>query len=106
MARFFLGQRVRVVGLEQEATAFDLDALGKEGVVNELDCVSTFNKEGMVGVTLPIPAYTGKREDWCFGPHHLEPILPDGHRASTESFQELLDRLNTKKVERVEEVGA
>ncbi|MCL6710495.1 hypothetical protein M8R20_46235 [Pseudomonas sp. R2.Fl] len=36
----------------------------------------------------------------------LEPILPSGHRASTESFQELMDRLNTEKVERVEEVGA
>lgn len=36
----------------------------------------------------------------------LEPVQPSGHTASTESFRELMDRLNTQRVEKVEEVGA
>jgi hypothetical protein len=106
MATFFVGQRVRVIGVEPEAQSTERAAIGMEGVVNELGCTNELYYAGMVGVTLPIPARGGGCQDWCFRPEHLEPILPCGHTASTESFQELMDRLNTQRVEKVEEVGA
>lgn len=92
MAKFFLGQRVRLVKARYPENQ------GLEGRIVALfpgeypiDCQLDFGR--------PVRGH---------GTHtsKLEPILPSGHTASTESFQELMDRLNTQRVEKVEEVGA
>lgn len=101
MAKFFLGQRVRLARPDQEenrGVTGRISALGyfadftflRGQFCEEGDCVVDWDKGGWS------PQFT----------HQLEPILPSGHTASTESFQELMDRLNTQRVEKVEEVGA
>jgi len=90
MAKFFLGQRVRIV------RAAHIENVGKCGRITKL-FVMRRRSAAMVDMTGP--------GDWSYT-DDLEPILPSGHTASTESFQELMDRLNTQRVEKVEEVGA
>ncbi|MGN6223679.1 hypothetical protein [Pseudoxanthomonas sp.] len=111
MTKYFVGQRVRIVRIYQAMNAHLLGAQGRIAEIAEL-------KNGVPGEEiaygldiLPIE-WEEDPEDgfliWAigFGPEQLEPILPSGRRAGTESFQELMDRLNTEKVEGVEEVGA
>ena len=92
MAKFYVGQRVRVVSVDS-SSAYDFRAVGMEGVVNELDCESEAHELGMVGVTLSIPANGGSCDEWCFEPEELEPILDQKHEACDEDFKRDLDRL-------------
>jgi hypothetical protein len=65
MTRFYLGQRVRVIGVSDAEDNF---LIGQEGVVNELDCVNELDVGGQVGVTV------AGDDDWCFETWHLEPL--------------------------------
>jgi hypothetical protein len=84
MAKFFVGQRVRVVC---EGSEFD----GVETRVLELDFPGFDPEDG---------EYIGCRVDLVYenGPvsfedHELEPILPEGAQPSEFSFTELMDNL-------------
>lgn len=112
MAKFFVGQRVRIL------RSFSWPELaGSEGCVVGLgDVITAGPWAGVQGITVAPDCWGTSRAPhtsslsgathFCPLPDQLEPILPSGHHAATESFQELMDRLNTEKVERVEEVGA
>jgi len=69
MAKFFVGQRVRVVACDYEPMTY---MIGAEGIVNELDCLNARNIPGHVGITVR------GNERWCFLPWELEPIVPEG----------------------------
>lgn len=111
MAKFFVGQLVRIVRVYQAANHHLLGAHGRISEVVEFVDVPQ-GEETAYG--LDICPITREPDDQEFGlcwvngfvAHQLEPILPSGHTASTESFQELMDRLNTQRVDKVEEVGA
>lgn len=95
MARFFVGQRVRIVGAE-----FAIHLIGAESVVLGLNESFLSTHDGRLRhgyVRLDIR--DGDGVQFFALPENLEPILPSGHTASTESFQELMDRLNTQQVE-------
>lgn len=93
MAKFFLGQRVRVVSVVHPELPVLRAAVGLCGVVNELGCRTAAGRTDFIGVTLPIPdPLNGRREDWAFSSDQLEPILPAGHKAGDYSFHELMDR--------------
>lgn len=69
MARFYVGQRVRVVHcLDREL----MQVIGKEGVVNEINCVNEHGKKGLIGITIE------EEHDWCFFPYQLEPLTNPG----------------------------
>lgn len=88
MAKFFIGQGVKVVSVDGYVPNASL--IGVEGFVNELDCewdsVSGVRNDG-VGVTMLA------NDDWAFGEWQLEPILPEGAQPSEFSFTELMDNL-------------
>jgi hypothetical protein len=67
MSRFFIGQRVRVVGCDPDDTEA-MKVVGRETVINELDCFNEAGDPGYIGVTID------GNEDWCFLPHQLEPL--------------------------------
>jgi len=64
MAKFFVGQRVRVVACDDLSWAH---VIGSEGFVNELDCTNMDDEPGNVGVTI------GGDDGFCFWPWELEP---------------------------------
>ena len=102
MAKFFVGQRVRIVRAE-----FAFHLIGTESVVLGVNESFLSKHDGIFRhgyVRLDMRDGDGAR--FFALPENLEPILPSGHTAGTESFQELMDRLNTQRVEKVEEVGA
>lgn len=79
MSKFHVGQRVRIVSCPSGSIAFA--HIGKEAVVNEIDCESRRGTKGKIGVTIAgFPPYGGKTglddSDWCFSPHELEPLNP------------------------------
>jgi len=98
MATFFVGQRVRLVNV----AAFEHGELFEGFETRILSYASDLGRDGYwhVDDAGKWPAGLSVHEA------HLEPILPSGHTAGTESFQELMDRLNTQRVEKAEEVGA
>lgn len=87
MAKFFVGQRVKVKSVGHPSLQF---LLGAEAVVNEIGC-DWYSEHGEevdgVGVTID------GRDDWAFFPYQLEPILPEGAAPSIYSYQELMDKL-------------
>lgn len=91
MATFFVGQRVRIVGCEKPAN---------RKYIGDEQRIVRFWAGAAVLDCHPRPDGTN-----CSELANLEPILPSGHTASAESFQELMDRLSTQRVEKVEEVG-
>lgn len=88
MAKFFVGQRVRIISVDGVSENNYL--LGLEGVVNEINCswYSVVGEvDGGVGLTLM------GEDDWAFGEWQLEPIVYDGAQPSEFSFAELMDNL-------------
>lgn len=100
MARFHIGQQVRVK-FADEPLAVPL--VGAETrIVGEF--LGIFDVYWELGLTHPEGGLW--RVPKACASDCLEPIQPSGHTSGTESFQELMDRLNTQRVEKVEEVGA
>ena len=89
MSKFFVGQRVRIVACS--CPIHHDDVIGREGVVNELDCTSELDDFGLIGVTV------NGDPDFCFQPEELEPILPEGAVKGDFTFQQLMDEL--KRIE-------
>jgi len=100
MATYFVGQRVRIVLIWSHP-----ELLGREGRITGPfeECWSPFYG---IWHGWPLDIRTSNGDQVVAEEEALEPILPSGHTAGTESFQELMDRLNTQRVEKVEEVGA
>lgn len=84
MAKFFVGQRVRIVGCANSQMSHHV---GKEGRL----LARSVRHIGSWYVDTAAVAWNGKKCSW--GENHLEPILPDGHRAGEEGRCELLDDL-------------
>jgi len=100
MARFFLGQQVRLKFANDERA---VPLIGTETrIVGEFHGI--FDVYWELGLAHPEGGLWRVPKDQAS--NCLEPVQPSGHRASTESFQELIDRLNTEKVARVEEAAA
>lgn len=85
MATFFVGQRVRIVACNN---AIQMHHVGKEGRI--LSACSVFDRcWDVAGATTNS---LGNPCSWL--EHHLEPILPEGHRAGDfTNVQDLLDSL-------------
>lgn len=89
MAKFFVGQRVRIIRVERSP-----HLLGAEARVTKIGVLTIMKDgaliEGCVKLDIPAPGFPGQfvaaPPDW------IEPILPDGHRAGDYSLSELLDR--------------
>lgn len=83
MAKFFLGQKVRIVkslvGNE-----------GREGIVVEVGFSGEVEGFGFVesAVAVKVGGYVGWGPYYCY-----EPILPEGDKPSEFSFSELMDNL-------------
>jgi hypothetical protein len=97
MAKFFVGQRVKVVRRPHEALRPDLGCvggrIGDEGTV--VGTVARPNRgfwtdghPDMLSVKLDRLQMHGLAPSYCF-----EPILPEGHRAGETGLCEPLDRL-------------
>ena len=89
MRKFFVGQRVRVVACS--CPIHHDEVIDREGVVNELDCISELDDFGLIRVTV-----NGDPE-FCFMEEEFEPILPEGSAPSEFTFQQLMDEL--KRIE-------
>ena len=94
MARFFVGQRVRI-----KWSALCPGLAGQEGRIVPLPThmVRFVNPEGRPWAVAPEAwgaPYRTNPGDW-FGPYEeqLEPILPSGHAACDEDFKRDLDKL-------------
>ena len=89
MAKFFVGQRVRIIRVHRFP-----HLLGAEARVTEIGVLAMMKDgaliEGCVKLDIPAPGFPGQfvapPPDW------IEPILPEGHRAGDYSLSELLDR--------------
>lgn len=66
MSRFYVGQRVRIIGCHDGSKAAGL--LGREAVVIGLDCVNSIGDPGYIGVSV------NGDERWVFLSHQIEPI--------------------------------
>lgn len=90
MAKFFVGQMVRLIHVEDplDPEADDWGAVGDEGHVVAEGRYFSGNPIAGYDCVCHFPSYGG----YCAWGWQLEPILPDGHRASEFSFTELMDR--------------
>lgn len=85
MSKFFIGQRVRIVGTQYFGTG--PSPTGEEARIT---------RRGVIGETTGFPyewevtTAHGRRVQ-CNG-CELEPILPEGHTPSVYSFEELMDK--------------
>lgn len=93
MAKFFIGQRVRIVSCNEYDYADAMSLVGQEAIVNNLDVENERLVFGNIGVTV------NGEEGWCFLPQELEPILPEGFAPSEFSFHELMDNLKEEQHE-------
>ena len=83
MARFYVGQRVRVVLIERTE---NLHFLGREGTVNEV----IISDNGDVGYGLDIFPITFTSEGWwAFEEDQLEPIQDRPELSSWDALREL-----------------
>ena len=94
MAKFFVGQRVRVVKIVDGDLPRDL--LGKEAHVTQVD--NDFpDGESMYGLDIfPLRyEHADLEHEWVIGfvSSELEPILPEGHRPGIKGTCEPLDKL-------------
>lgn len=91
MAKFFVGQRVRVI----RATYYP-QFIGAESVVREIDgYVRSRNSDKPVRglVTLNIRSPDPKYAFLAYPPEDIEPIIPEGAAPSIYSYQKLMDKL-------------
>lgn len=87
MAKFFSGQRVRIVCAESNCN-------GRECRIREVSVVGWMDDEtSFIGCSVDLPS-ARIESDWCvFENHELEPILAEGAQPSEFSFTELMDYL-------------
>lgn len=85
MAKFFIGQKVKIVSCDDHNDAYAMALVGQEAIVNELDVENEYFVFGNIGVTV------NGDEDWCFWPHELEPILPEGAQPLGYSFEQMMN---------------
>ncbi|WP_440984935.1 hypothetical protein ACQHIH_16115 [Xanthomonas sontii] len=93
MAKFFVGQRVRVVYVKRTENSH---LVGQEGHVNEvLQC------PWGIGYGLDVRPIThaivdgGVLATYAFDADQLAPVLPEGQQPCGESYEQLMDRLRS-----------
>ena len=91
MAKFFVGQRVKLVRPDSGSLKRGIKE-GDVGVILNRDPVVDWR----VGFGVKNP-HTGDNSFPMFS-DELEPVLPEGHRASDYSFTELMDRCRQGEV--------
>lgn len=88
MAKFFVGQRVRVVGAEifteVIGTSTTVTAVGVSAWNTARKCVES----GMIQVSLRCPTEPDKR--LAFRDYFLEPVLPEGAQPLGYSFEQMM----------------
>ncbi len=92
MAKFFVGQRVKVISVCEPKTNSHL--VGQEGVVNEVNCEwesASGDRSDGIGVTLL------GIDDWAFGEWQLEPILPKGAKPLGYSFEQMMSEFGIEE---------
>lgn len=90
MARFFVGQRVRVAWVTNTEFSHEV---GKEGIVEEI-------REGFFRTLYSLnnsPFVLIGARTFGFMEDQLEPIIPEGMQPSEFSFHELMDNLKEKQ---------
>lgn len=91
MAKFFLGQRVRVVRPDSGSRVRGL-CVGDEGVIASRDPYVDFRVR-VSGKLNPTEVYDEPQETFPMFQDELEPILPEVHRAGEEGRCKPLDHL-------------
>ena len=91
MAKFFVGQRVRVVA---DFGGHFPNLIGAEGVVMQVDDQDWTKWDAMYGLDIH-PLYQIESGHWIgFVDGELEPVLPDGAKPSEfSSYEELMESL-------------
>lgn len=95
MSKFFLGQRVRVVGAESfpEVIGAETRILAMEQ--SAYSVTKNVVRHGLIRVDLRIEAYPDQFV--CVMPEWIEPILPEGAAPSEFTFHQLMDSLQGAK---------
>ena len=92
MSKFFVGQRVRIVGAD---TA--IECIGREARVIGVLHVAHNRKigfwEGLPVEVDGIGHFNSRGWPYVLRPDYLEPILPEGSAPSEFTFQQLMDSL-------------
>lgn len=78
MSRFFVGQRVRIIGCDDPEDLEAMALIGSEATVRALDIFNELDEPGNIGVIV------GNEDDWCFLPHELEPATFANEKISWE----------------------
>lgn len=91
MAKFFVGQMVKVVG----ATSFP-ELIGIQCIVTGIDsvailCGTTEKVDGLIEIDARSPRFP--KNSIAVYSEHLEPILYDGAQPIEESFDEMMGKL-------------
>lgn len=84
MAKFHIGQMVRVVAVSYEENNY---LIGSVGIVYGIDCKTHDGSSGCVAVNI------NGDDDNAFEAFQLEPILYDGAKPIAESFEEMMGKL-------------
>ena len=93
MSAFFVGQRVRIVGVSNPNGANGRRLLGREAIITGKSICFDWNAY-VVGI-----GSRGVRGGlFAFFEHQLEPILPSGHQPAEMTVEELLPFLKTREV--------
>lgn len=87
MAKFYVGQRVRIIACDDEPGEPGHSLVGKEAVVNELDVENIDDLPGHVGLTVD------GDPDWAFWPWEIEPIVPPHEACDDAEFIASLEKL-------------
>lgn len=87
MSRFFVGQRVRVVRVEDT----DPPILGHEAVVTSINYCGG-DPDPLYGLDIA-PFWEDQIYWYGFASGDLEPILPSGHRPCEDQFKRDLDKM-------------
>lgn len=93
MSKFFVGQRVRVVWVEDPTKS---GFIGREGHISEIRKGLPGAGWDPIGLDFCPIVHEIQGDSWCvvgFGPDQLEPILPEGSAPSVYTFQQLMDEL-------------
>lgn len=92
MSKFFVGQRVRIVGADTS-----MECIGREarviGVLRVARNRKTGSWEGLPVEVDGIGHFNSSGGPYVFRPEYLEPIPPEGSAPSEFTFQQLMDNL-------------
>lgn len=95
MKTFFVGQRVRIVRVSDPANS---SYIGRHGFIENIMVYEAW-PDPLYGLDIvPIVFRDGQEGMGWYGimSYQIEPILPEGHKASNLTYQQLMDSLKEK----------